>query len=158
MIVGHLPAAYLVYKAVAPRCLMPLAFAAGMAGAVFPDIDMLWFYLVDNRQHHHHEYLTHRPMVWLGLLALCFAIVRVMRLPQGVVLVSFCAGGLIHMVCDSYTGSILWFWPFSDWSYALVTVQPTHSHWLLSFLAHWTFKVEIALCMVAAMVWYRSRR
>lgn len=155
MFIGHLPAAYLVYKSAAPRALTPLAFAAGMVGAVFPDIDMLWFYLVDNRQHHHHEYLTHRPMVWLGLLVICMAIARTMRLPQGAVPVSFCAGGLIHLVCDSYTGSILWLWPFSDWHYALVTVQPTHSHWLLSFLAHWTFKVEIALCMVAAVVWYR---
>ncbi|WP_390881416.1 hypothetical protein [Cardiobacterium hominis] len=34
-----------------------------MAGGLLPDIDMLWFYLVDHV--HHHRYPTHWPLLWL---------------------------------------------------------------------------------------------
>ena len=35
---------------------------------VAPDVDMLRFYLIDNREHRHHSYLTHRPIIWAGIL------------------------------------------------------------------------------------------
>ncbi len=156
MFIGHLPSTYLAFKLAAPRSLSNAAFKAGMLGAVLPDIDMLWFYVVDNRGHHHHEYFTHRPAVWLGLLILCALLMwstRTRHAPAGIAL---CAGALTHMVFDSIAGSIGWLWPLSDAAFPLVIVQPTHSHWILSFLAHWTFKVEIAVMVVAAIVYLRS--
>ncbi|EEV87630.1 Uncharacterised protein [Cardiobacterium hominis] len=35
----------------------------GIAGGLLPDIDMLWFYLVDHV--HHYRYPTHWPLLWL---------------------------------------------------------------------------------------------
>jgi len=53
------------------------------------------------------------------------------------------------MALDSIAGSIAWGWPLSAAAYPLVVVHPTHGHWILSFLNHWTFKVEIALTLIA---------
>ncbi len=156
MFIGHLPGAYLVFRAATPD-LGKLAFAAAMIGAVAPDVDMLWFYLVDNQGHHHHSYLTHRPIIWAGFLMAGMAI-RVWALRTGTFLTFFGTGGLVHMVLDSITGEVAWLWPISDATHPLVLVQATHSHWILSFLNHWTFKVEIVITMIALLVWFLSWR
>jgi inner membrane protein len=155
MFIGHLPAAYLAFKAFAPKSLPPAAFAAGRLGGVLPDIDMLWFVFVDS-SHHHHDLITHRPIIWVGLGAISYSIYRTTdRLAP---LMALCAsiGALFHLVMDSIAGKISWFWPLSDWSATLVQVQATHSHWIKSFLHHWTFKVEIAVTLVALAVLFAS--
>lgn len=62
MFIGHLPGAYLALRPLQRR-LPPLAFAAGLLGSVLPDLDLIWFYFVDNHAFHHHEYITHRPIL-----------------------------------------------------------------------------------------------
>ncbi|RLK08103.1 metal-dependent hydrolase [Ruegeria conchae] len=160
MFIGHLPGAYLVFRTAAPN-LGKLAFTAAMLGAVAPDIDMLWFYLVDDRGHHHHSYLTHRPVIWAGIL-LAGIMIRIWASRTGTILTFFGAGGLVHMLLDSITGEVAWFWPFSDATHPLVIVLATHLHWILSFLNHWTFKVEILITVIALIVfvvtWRRSKR
>ncbi len=156
MFIGHLPGAYLIFRASAPN-LGKLAFTAAMIGAIAPDIDILWFYLVDDRGHHHHSYLTHRPIVWLGFLLAGLAI-RGQFQKSGTVLTFLGAGGLVHMLLDSIVGQVAWLWPFSDATYPLVVVQATHSHWILSFVNHWTFKVEILITITALIVWLMTRR
>ncbi len=161
MFIGHLPGAYLVFRATAPN-IGKLALAAAMFGAVAPDLDMLWFHFVDDRGHHHHEYLTHRPILWAVLVS-CGILLRRFLPRAGVVLTFFGLGGLVHMGLDSIVGEISWFWPFSNATYPIVEVQPTHSHWILSFLNHWTFKVEIGITLVAMGicahdVWRWSRK
>lgn len=156
MFIGHLPGAYLVFRTAAPN-LGKLAFAAAMLGAVAPDIDMLWFYLVDDRGHHHHSYLTHRPIIWAGFL-LAGMMIGIWASRPGTFLTFFGAGGLVHMMLDSITGEVAWLWPLSDAAHPLVVVQATHSHWILSFLNHWTFKVEIAITVIALIVWFLSWR
>ncbi len=159
MFIAHLPGAYLAFKAFAPKSLPTTAFIAGMIGSVAPDLDMFWFYLVDNKQHHHHDFLTHRPMLWLALFLVFWAIVKLYK-PQRWTLIgmSFSTGGLIHMALDSIAGKISWLWPISDISAPLVVVQATHSHWVASFLSHWTFKVEIVITILALLVLIKSRR
>lgn len=156
MFIGHLPGAYLVFRTTTPG-LDKAAFAAAMIGSIAPDIDLLWFYFVDNRSHHHHEYLTHRPLLWLGILTL--GLLLRLRFPRaGLITAAFGAGGLVHMTLDSIVGEVAWAWPISEFTHPLVVVQATHSHWILSFLSHWTFKIEIAVTLLAAYVWWTSRR
>ncbi|MTH98643.1 metal-dependent hydrolase [Roseibium sp. RKSG952] len=156
MFIGHLPGAYLIFRTATPD-VGKLAFAAAMLGAVAPDLDMLWFYLVDNRAHHHHAYLTHRPIVWVALLFAGLAL-RLFYPKAGTVLAFFGAGGVVHMALDSIVGKIAWAWPYSDYSQPLVVVQATHSHWILSFLNHWTFAVELAITALAIALWLWRRR
>lgn len=73
MIIGHLPAGYVSSKLILPRFAGIVGSSrsfvtAGILGAVTPDMDMIYFYLVDQRQHHHHTYWPHYPIIWLVLL------------------------------------------------------------------------------------------
>lgn len=148
MIIGHLPAGFLAARAIG---LTGAMFAGFVIGSVVPDLDMLWFYLVDHGGHHHHGYLTHRPFLWVAVLL------------GGLVLrrwavFAFGLGALLHMLLDSIAGRINWGWPFFDAPMTLVIVPATQSHWLLSFIFHWTFAVELIVLALAVALFLRDRR
>ena len=148
MFIGHLPGGYLFARTLwrnSPR----IVFIAGLIGAVLPDIDMLWFHFVDHGAVHHHAYITHRPAIWAAIL-------MVGVLLRNQIVIALGAGGLVHMVLDSIAGAIAWGWPFSDVSKPLVVVPATYDHWVMSFLTHWTFQVEIGLTFVAMVVAIRA--
>ena len=154
MIIGHLPAGYLVAK-LCQSFGVKLAIVPFVIGAVIPDIDMLYFFLIDNQSTHHHHYITHRPLVWIGAFLIALAL---RRTKFGKLLLPFSLGAVLHVMLDTTLGSILWLWPFSDYARALVVVPATHSHWLYSFMAHWTFWVEILLVLLALVVFFSGFR
>jgi len=163
MIIGHLPAGYitskLLYRRVEPRGVVSGLFVwMGLFGSVAPDLDMVYFHLIDHRQHHHHTYWTHFPILWVGLLlisATWFYTGR--RGGAAVLLLVFSLNGFGHMLLDSIVGDILWFAPFGDSTFALFTVPAFYKPWWLNFLIHWSFVLEIAVVVWATVVWRRCQ-
>jgi inner membrane protein len=112
MLIAHLPAGYLLARRVAPRLAATAGdarrlMAVGMAASVFPDIDLVYFYLIDGRQTLHHDYWTHIPAFWpaatlatAGLLWLARA-----KIPWREFLV-FVTGIFLHLALDTATGGI----------------------------------------------------
>ncbi|MDP1666177.1 MAG: metal-dependent hydrolase [Methylobacter sp.] len=160
MIIGHLPAGYIVSKLLFPyfesrdAVLRPFLWA-GIFGAIAPDLDMVYFHLVDHRQHHHHTYFTHFPIVWASLLLLSFIWFNAARVKirAGLAMI-FSVNGLIHMLLDSVVGDIWWFAPFVDKAFAFFTVPALYKPWWLNFILHWSFAVELAIVLWA---FYLSR-
>lgn len=155
MFIAHIPGAYLSLKAIVRRPVSKVTMAAVLAGSVAPDLDMLWFHLVDSGQFHHHGYLTHRPAFWITLMALGGLFYK---LQGNAILLAFAFGALTHMVLDSIAGKIAWGWPFWDHAYPLVVVPATQSHWILSFLVHWVFQLEILIILLGMLVFWRAGR
>ena len=58
-------------------------------------------------------------------------------------------GVFIHLILDSVAGGILWLYPFSDLSYALIKVPSRYSFWVLNYVFHWVFYLEIFLVLTA---------
>ncbi|MGC4406095.1 metal-dependent hydrolase [Methyloversatilis sp. MC4-4] len=164
MFIAHAPSGYLLATQFVDRArTLPVrarvAMAAGVIGALAPDFDMLWFYLVDARQTHHHKYISHWPVLWLSLLLLALLWRHTRPLSAGAaVLGIFSAGGLLHMVLDSVVGDIWWFAPFIDRPFALFTVPALHTPWWLNFLLHWSFALELAICVGAVITFRRRQR
>lgn len=164
MFIAHAPSGYLLATQFVDRArTLPVrasvAVAAGVIGALAPDFDMLWFYLVDARQTHHHKYISHWPVLWLSLLLLALLWRHTRPLGAGAaVLGIFSAGGLLHMVLDSVVGDIWWFAPFIDRPFALFTVPALHTPWWLNFLLHWSFALELAICVGAVITFRRRQR
>jgi hypothetical protein len=145
MMIAHLPAGYLATRALAPRYLV-----AGLAGAIAPDLDMLWW-LASGGHTHHHAYPTHFPSVWLGGLVACW----LLRRPMGVV---FAANGLLHLGLDTLVGDIAWLAPFDMRRASLFVVTDRFDPWWLNFVLHGSFGLELALCVAAGVVALRSAR
>jgi inner membrane protein len=151
MFIGHAPSGYIISSLLLRRFIscgitVRQFLFAGIFGAIAPDIDMFYFYLVDHRQHHHHTYFTHFPVLWIALLVFSVAWLRLSRSGKGAVLsFIFCLGGSIHMVLDSVVGDIGWLAPFVDHPFAMFTVPALYTPWWLNFLLHWSFAVELIL-------------
>lgn len=163
MILGHLPAGY-----VAARLLQRQAAAQGAAwkpfliaallGAVAPDFDFLYTYLIDASRHHH-AYVTHTPLFWGSLLlasALWTGLARNRR--WAVLALVFTFNAFIHLCLDSIAGSIRWLAPFSEQVFALTRVPHVTAWRRLDYLLHWAAWLELVPILWAAWLWWRSRQ
>lgn len=173
MFIAHLPAGYLVARFAASRLgveATPGLMLAGMAGGIFPDIDLIYGALVDGGRIHHHQYWTHLPVLWLTLsIAATFLHRRFLsdtllagrfggRFHKHQLLV-FLLGIWSHLFLDSVAGDIWWLWPWLDTPFSMVHVPSIHSPWWLNYLLHWTFFLELATVTLAlSLAWRATRR
>jgi inner membrane protein len=151
MLIAHLPSGYLL-GALAQKLAKSKSrtiITAALFGSVAPDLDMLYFHLFDGRRTNHHDYFTHWPLFWLAVtlaLVVTALVTRKMSLP---VVTAFSAGTLLHMVMDSVAAPIHWLMPFNTMTVELVTIPARYSNWIWSFVLHWTFLLEIGICLSA---------
>ncbi|MEZ5686655.1 MAG: metal-dependent hydrolase [Paracoccaceae bacterium] len=153
MFIAHLPAGYLLARSLSKDHLNKkwLVFT-GLGASILPDTDLLWFYLVDNRQSVHHAYLFHMPFFWIALGALSLAITRLKKWRRaepfiGVALLCL----LLHMLLDTVAAEIGWLRPFSAIEWNLIKVPARFDWWVWSFVFHWTFLLELAIISAAAV-------
>jgi len=161
MFIGHIPAGYLTAKALQrkarERGISSTHFIfAGVAGAIAPDIDLLYFYLLDGRAHHHHTYATHFPVVWASAFLACAMWWLTGKARQWALLAGiFALGGFGHMLLDSVVGDIAWGAPWDMRFFSLFEVRAAYRPWWLNFILNWSFALEIVLTAAAVIVWRR---
>jgi len=158
VLTAHLPSGYVLarlWPALWPQPVRGL-WPAALIGAVLPDLDMLWFHLIDHGAVHHHRYWVHVPAVWALAAAVGLPLLAGLRSSWfGAACVLFVALQ-IHLLLDTISGGILWGWPFDDHLYSLLSVPATRAHWVLSFLLHWSFALELAIWTCAGVLWWRA--
>ena len=155
MFLAHLPAGYLMARRLAPRLapdpsqarrLMTVCLVA----AVLPDIDLLYFYLVDGRQTLHHDYWTHIPAFWLLATGTAVTLFRVARAPvPWPAVAGLLAGVFLHLALDTVTGGIAWLYPYHAGRIVLVDVPARFGWWVWNFVLHWSFALEIVVLIWA---------
>ncbi len=158
MFIGHLPAGYILTDALQKKFNLKKYLWIGLIGSIFPDIDILYFYLIDNRQNLHHSYWTHLPFDWLIISAIAMlAIWLLKRKAYLVAALIFFSNVFLHLLLDTIVGKIEWLYPLTTASYALFEVPATHNFWVYNFLLHWTFLFEIGAILWAVWVFVRNR-
>lgn len=163
MFIAHLPASYLLTKTLQGRQILfskknhKKLMIVGLIGSVFPDIDIFYLYFFSSHPHHHHLYWTHLPVYWL----LAFVALLLMRKRHSDL---FCNGMIfvinvsLHLVLDTVAGDIWWLYPMLNKPFRLVTVPALYHPWWLNFIFHWTFGLELGLCLLAAVVYFRREK
>jgi inner membrane protein len=158
MFIAHIPAGYLAASLAARKNENNRKLVAtGLFFSVLPDFYLLWFYLVDNRQTAHHEYIFHWPLFWISAALLVWATSRALGkndIQPYITVALVCL--LLHMALDSFAAEIYWLRPFSDVHVNAVEVLPRFEWWVLNFVFHWTFAAEIAICVAAAVLFWRK--
>ena len=150
MFIAHLPAGYILSR-VHPALRRNRLWI--MLGATVPDADLLVAIFVHHGTVHHHSYLSHRPAFWL---ALCLLGLLLGRYRFAKPLAALGLGGLLHVSLDSVAGAIAWGWPLSAHVVPLVVVPATQDWWVMSFVLHWTFVVEVLICSTTLILWWRG--
>lgn len=151
MFIGHLPAGYVLTRALWPA-LHRLGLAtpkwrpfllAGLVTSILPDIDLLYFYLIDNRQHLHHSYWTHLPFYWIVISALMLLFIAVTKQKKFIPYVIVVGANLfLHLCLDTIVGKVRWLYPISREDFYLFDVPRIHSWYVWDFILHWTFVLE----------------
>ena len=156
MFIAHIPATYILAKITTNKRLSIANLVTLSLGSIFPDIDLLRFYLLDNHQYHHHSYWTHRPSVWLGILLVTICVSALMKTKRTLTIYLFFLGVFLHMVLDTIVGEIAWLWPLTKRTWTPVHIMDTQQIWILNFFLHWTFAVEIIICLLALFIFWKN--
>lgn len=159
MLIAHLPAGYII-GSFARMTVRPSGaiMARALVGGVAPDIDMAWFWLVDNSSIHHRTYPTHWPLFWAMIAATALPLVALLAPRWKGAATVFFVAVLSHMILDSVTAPMHWLMSFDDRAVELVPIPAVYSHWILSFVLHGTFALEIAICVLAGVLAMRNCR
>ncbi|MBW3631001.1 MAG: metal-dependent hydrolase [Gemmatimonadetes bacterium] len=157
MFIAHLPAGYLVTDALlrgrrVSEAARRRLLAAGLLASVAPDFDLLYFYLLSDRQRVHHEYLPHLPLAWVPVFAAAAVVLAAIRAGHttwlGLAIIALNLLG--HLVLDTTAGGIQWLWPFSRAEFVVAHVEARYHPWFLNFVLHWTFALELLIVALAA--------
>ncbi|WP_368183531.1 metal-dependent hydrolase [Aestuariibius sp. HNIBRBA575] len=154
MITAHLPSGYVLGK------LLPVSkwgFYAAVLGGILPDFDIIWFYFIDDRAFHHHRYWVHIPAFWGMIMTVVVPTLYLMNRAFLTIALCFFAAIYLHLILDTLSGDILWGWPFSDQFFKFILVPAHYDHWVLNFILHPVFVAEIAIWVIAASLYIRSR-
>lgn len=166
MFIGHLPAGYLVSHVLikvikikpGSKSYRRLIWT-GLIASVIPDFDLLYFYLIDNRQTLHHHYFTHAPYFWVCFFIFTILIAAMSRsriMYAGSLFIL--ANTIMHLVLNTIVGKIRWGWPFFREDTVLFTVPAVYDWWVWNFVLHWTFLFEVAVVLLATLVFLASTR
>ena len=153
MICAHLPAAYLLTKTSEKIFKIKLNLIIALIAGITPDLDLIYFYLIDNCQHLHHSYWTHIPFYWI---AIYFLMLFISKYRAGVNL--FFANILLHLMLDTHVGQIKWLFPFRDQYYYLFTVESYFGPSIFNYFIHWTFCIEIIITIIAIIVFSQTNK
>jgi inner membrane protein len=163
MLIAHLPAGLLVTRAClkgfsVPRRFVKQIFLIGLFGSIFPDLDLLYFFTIDQRQHHHHSYWTHIPFFWLAVYVAIIPWILLFRLQKAFVILTVLFFNIIvHLLLDTVTGGIYWAEPFNSNYFQIINVDARYDNWMLNFVLHWSFLIEVAIVIIACRALLNSR-
>jgi inner membrane protein len=160
LLIAHLPSGYLLGAAAHrfSRFKDWSIMTAALFGSMAPDLDMLYFHLIDGRRTHHHHYFTHWPMFWLAVSTLLVFTSMIRGRRHLAPILFFGAGTILHMLLDTVAAPILWLMPFENQQFELVEIPAVYSNWIWSFVVHWTFALEITICVAAVALLVQRRR
>lgn len=129
---------------------------AAVLGGILPDFDMIWFYLIDDRAFHHHRYWVHIPAFWAMVAAVTLPLVTLFCRRFLMAAFAFFAALLVHVCLDTIGGDIMWHWPWSDNFTSLVSVPARYDNWVLNFVLHPVFLLELMIWAAALWLWFRK--
>ena len=157
MLTAHAPAGYAVSKLAVSMGWIPksaasprTAIGVGVFAALLPDLDMLYFLTIDQRQHLHHSYWTHIPLFWVAVCGAAIIgsfLLRCHRIIPLIVLAG--VNLLLHCFLDTIVAGILWHKPFSHRYTVFAEVPNVYPYTALNFILHWTFVLEVLVWLAA---------
>ena len=155
MLIAHLPAGYLTSRFIADKTATTakearIILACGLFASILPDLDLFYFYLIDNQQTLHHSYWPHIPFFWLVIFPFAYFATKKWRILKLATLTIF-ANLFVHFLLDTVAGGIHWAYPIKKDLYHLITIPSQYSHWIINFVLHWSFSFEILIISIAVV-------
>ena len=156
MLIAHMPAGYIVSK-IANKKTSSLYTICGLIFSVWPDLDLFYYYFFDKTGTFHHTYFTHLPFVAVISFLIMFSLTFIKGLKKHCPYYwLFYINWGVHLVCDTFTGGIAWLYPFNDMLFTIINIPPISPNWVISFIFHWSFTIEIAIVIWAVVLFSKQ--
>lgn len=112
MILAHAPAGYIIGYLFSSYIKRPALhkpiMVTSLITSIMPDLDMLYWFLIDNQQHDHHIYWSHIPFVYFALLPfIALALLRKQWRIMGAFMSLAWINFMMHAVFDTVVSGIL---------------------------------------------------
>ena len=156
MLIAHVPAGYIVSKIMHKGNNVSFIFCS-LVFSLWPDFDLIYYYFFENTKAFHHTYLPHLPITILisFLVTLPFTYLKCFKNIK-IYYWLFFVNWILHLLLDSFTGGILWAYPFSDKMFVLIKIPPIYQSWYISFILHWSFLIELSIITWAMILWTKT--
>lgn len=155
MIFAHLPAGFITTKILEKQLHITdqkerkYFYIIGLIFSIIPDFDVLYFYMF-NSSIHHHKFFPHLPVFWLLFFSAAAIFVYFIKKPIWTYLfIVAMVNIIVHLILDSITAPLWWFYPLSDTAVMLIEVPARYSHWFISMILHWSFLLELLIIVTA---------
>ena len=156
MLIAHMASGYVVAKAFKQE-KKPIIISS-MIFSVLPDLGLLYFYLFDSSIIHRH-FFPHLPVVMVSTLLITLPLYPLKFFEKlRIYYLLFFTNWFVHLVLDTFTERIFWLYPLSNHGFQLIEVPAVYSHWIVSFILHWSFVVELAIVALALILFFRARK
>lgn len=160
MLIAHAPAGYITLKLFNKLKGEEIPYIKyGLIFSLWPDLDLLYFYLIDKKSTLHHFYFPHIPAFLL--LACCLIpVLKAFKISSNRLNIYylFLINWFVHLILDTVSGGINWLYPFSDKLWVLINIPANYSHWIISFVLHWSFLIEISIVALSGYLVYKGSR
>lgn len=153
MFIAHAPAGYIISKLKGLRGSRRRIGWFAVITSLVPDLDLLYFYLIDDKANVHHSYWTHTPAFWVLIYVSVLTIGFVFTIRNATYYATLGFACIItHLMLDTVTGGIHWAYPFNLDPISIVNVPSVHGWWVLNFVIHWTFCLELLIVGAAVCI------
>ena len=127
-------------------------YLVGVIGGLFPDIDLFYYYLVTAKTSHH-ELLTHSFFIYFAVFILFFIIAFLIknRFIWALNIVFF-IGVFSHLAADSLGSGIMWFYPFSDFLFGLISFYFILNSWFTQWIFSINYSLETVILLLAFFI------
>ena len=157
MLIAHIPSGYLVAKAFKQK--KKSVIISSLIFSIWPDLGLIYFYLFDTTSIIHRQYFPHLPVVMVSVLFVTLPLYRMKFFEKlRIYYQLFFVNWFIHLVLDTFTERIFWLYPLSNHGFQFIEIPATFNHWIISFVFHWSFAVELAIVAFALVLFLRARR
>ena len=161
MLIAHGPSGYIVSKIVKRKSNASFVVCS-LIFSLWPDLDLIYYYIFDKAKTFHHTYFPHLPIVLFACFIVTIPLINTVHFKHlKEYYIIFFANWALHLILDTFTGGILWLYPFSSKLFALFVIPPTSPNWVVSFILHWSFLIELAIVLSAGALltysWKKKR-
>lgn len=117
-------------------------YILGVIFGLLPDVDVVYYYLI-SATHLHRENITHSPILYLALFILVFVFSLVLK-NKFIKSISFIFlfSTFFHLILDSTTAGVPWFFPLSKNLYGLLFVDALATGFYGSHLIVFLYSLE----------------
>ena len=160
MLIAHAPAGYIIAKKM--NCERKPLVIASMVFALLPDLDLLYYYTANRQELFHHYYFPHLPLALLTCFCFAWLLLKLLKRETAETVKPYFLllflNWFVHLLLDTVTGGIAWLYPLSSEMTTLLAIPAAYSHWVLSFVLHWSFLFELGIVAFALLLFRRARK